>query len=65
MQNISQPLLLLLPFLPVFPTTLVDTSIQETFKTGIFLRPFAIAILDTPDIPTEIQFAVWGFVISC
>lgn len=52
-QNISQPFLLLLPFLPVFPTTLVDASIQETFKRT-FLRPFGIAILDTPDILTEI-----------
>lgn len=54
MQNISQPFLLLLPFLPVFPIILVDASIHETFKKGIFLRPFGIATLDTPDIPTEI-----------
>lgn len=54
MQNISQPFWLLVPFLPVFPTTLVGASIQETFKNGIFLRLFGIAFLDTPDIPTEI-----------
>lgn len=36
MQNISQPFLLLLPFLSVFPAILVDASIQETFKKGIF-----------------------------